>query len=45
MQQTFFANLQTQENLLLKKQATKCAGFNYCIITDNNFAEFNKLII
>lgn len=38
----YILNLQTEENVLLKELATKAAGFNYCIIVDNNFTAFNK---
>jgi DNA invertase Pin-like site-specific DNA recombinase len=35
---------QTAYNAILKEQATHKAGFNYLLILDNNFEEFNKLI-
>jgi hypothetical protein len=38
----YILNLQTKENVSLKELATKTAGFNYCIVLDNDFTTFNK---
>ncbi len=40
----YIAKLQTENNLNNKKQGVLDAGYNYCLIVDNNFSDFIKLI-